>query len=78
MTPILFLHGALGTSDQLKPVVEQLDLDQNIHLLNFDGHGSETGTSRPFRIEHFAENVLSIAKYHRLVRFYPIAQLTWQ
>lgn len=58
MNPIIFLHGALGTSDQLKPLVERLDLDQTIHLLNFEGHGSETSKSRPFRMEYFAENVL--------------------
>lgn len=58
MKPILFLHGALGTSDQLKQLVEQLDFRQPVHLFNFEGHGSETGISRSFRIEHFAENVL--------------------
>lgn len=66
MNPILFLHGALGTSDQLKPLVEELDLDQTIHLLNFEGHGTETGTSRPFRIEYFAENVLQYMDDHKI------------
>lgn len=66
MNPILFLHGALGTSDQLKPLVEQLDLDQTIHLLNFEGHGSGTGTSRPFQIEYFAENVLQYMDDHKI------------
>ena len=58
MIPTLFLHGALGTSDQLKPIVDQLNLNQPVHLLNFEGHGSEIIPDRPFRIEHFAENVL--------------------
>lgn len=66
MNPILFLHGALGTSGQLKPLVEQLDLDQTIHLLNFEGHGSETGTSRPFHMEYFAENVLQYMDDHKI------------
>lgn len=66
MNPIIFLHGALGTSDQLKPLIEQLDIDQKIHLLNFEGHGSEAGTSRAFRIEHFAENVLRYMDEHKI------------
>jgi len=58
MIPILFLHGALGTSEQLKPLVDQLNLHRPAHLLNFEGHGSDVRPDRPFRIEHFAENVL--------------------
>lgn len=58
MEPIIFLHGALGTSDQLEPLIEQLGIEQPIHRINFEGHGSEAGKARPFRIEHFAENVV--------------------
>jgi pimeloyl-ACP methyl ester carboxylesterase len=58
MNPVILLHGALGTSDQLKPLAERLDLEQSIHLMDFEGHGSESIPGRPFRMEHFVENVL--------------------
>jgi pimeloyl-ACP methyl ester carboxylesterase len=58
MNPILFLHGALGISDQLKPLIQQLGIGQPIHRLNFEGHGSKAGTTRSFRMENFAENVM--------------------
>ena len=64
MNPILLLHGALGTSDQLKTLVSKLDVEQPTHLFNFEGHGSESVSVRPFRIEHFAENVLSYMDGH--------------
>ncbi|MEX0723147.1 MAG: alpha/beta fold hydrolase [Gracilimonas sp.] len=66
MNPILFLHGALGTSDQLKPLVEKLNIKQSIHLINFEGHGSGVGSTRPFRMEHFAENVVDYMEGHEI------------
>lgn len=59
MNSLILLHGALGTSDHLKPLADNLSLEQPISLLNFEGHGSETIPDRPFRIEHFAENVVT-------------------
>ncbi|MEX2478438.1 MAG: alpha/beta fold hydrolase [Gracilimonas sp.] len=64
MNPILFLHGALGTSDQLKLLVEKLNIKQSIHLINFEGHGSGAGSTRPFRMEYFAENVVDYMEDH--------------
>lgn len=58
MKPLILLHGALGTSKQLGPLSEKLDVDQQIHQLNFEGHGSEVLPDRPFRMAYFAENVL--------------------
>jgi pimeloyl-ACP methyl ester carboxylesterase len=58
MKPLILLHGALGTSEQLGPLSEKLDVDQPVHRLNFEGHGSGVLPDRPFRMEYFAENVL--------------------
>jgi pimeloyl-ACP methyl ester carboxylesterase len=58
MKPLILLHGALGTSEQLGPLSEKLDVDQPVHRLNFEGHGSGVQPDRPFRMEYFAENVL--------------------
>jgi pimeloyl-ACP methyl ester carboxylesterase len=64
MKPIIFLHGALGTSDQLKPLAEQFESEQPVHLMNFEGHGSESIPDRPFRMEHFVENVIEFMDKH--------------
>ncbi|PKD43736.1 alpha/beta fold hydrolase [Rhodohalobacter barkolensis] len=66
MNSIILLHGALGTSDQLKPIAERLDLEQSIHLMNFEGHGSESTPDRPFRMEHFVENVIDFMDQHAI------------
>ena len=59
MNPLILLHGALGTSEQVKPLADKLNADRPVHLLNFEGHGTEAVLERPFRMEHFAENVLN-------------------
>ncbi|MFP8488962.1 alpha/beta fold hydrolase [Gracilimonas sp. Q87] len=58
MNPVILLHGALGTSDQLKPLADILETDQPIHLMNFEAHGTASIPDRPFRMENFTENVL--------------------
>lgn len=58
MNPVILLHGALGTSDQLKPLADILETGQPIHLMNFEGHGTGSIPDRPFRMEYFTENVL--------------------
>ncbi len=66
MNPIILLHGALGTSDQLKAIVEFLKIENSIHLINFEGHGSESIPERPFRMEYFVENVLEFMDQHEI------------
>ena len=56
---LLLLHGALGSSAQFTPLLPLLNEEYNIHLLDFEGHGASPLQQRPFRIEHFAENVRS-------------------
>lgn len=59
MNPILFLHGALGTAEQLLPLTTDLNDNNRIHRLTFEGHGEMVRKERSFRIEYFAENTLS-------------------
>ena len=66
MNPIILLHGALGTSDQLKLLAEGLVSEGAIHLINFEGHGAESLPDRPFRMEYFAENVLDFMDHHEI------------
>src|SRR5258706_11557389 len=55
---LLLLHGALGSSDQLAELSELLTQHYNVHTFDFEGHGKTSSRERPFRIEHFAENIL--------------------
>jgi pimeloyl-ACP methyl ester carboxylesterase len=55
---LLLLHGALGATIQFQPLIPLLTQQFTIHTLNFEGHGDVPARDRPFRIEHFVENVL--------------------
>jgi len=54
---LLLLHGALGAKEQFAPLIPLLEDRYNLHTLNFEGHGSAAMKDRPFRMEHFGENV---------------------
>lgn len=54
---ILLLHGALGARDQLAPLAARLAASFRVHTLDFEGHGAASDAGRPYRIEHFGENV---------------------
>jgi pimeloyl-ACP methyl ester carboxylesterase len=63
---LLLLHGALGASAQFDPLRPLLTEYYHLHLLDFDGHGSAAPSARPFRIEHFADNVLTYLGHHAI------------
>lgn len=55
---LLLLHGALGSKSQFSSLIPLLEDTFPIHTLDFEGHGSSPLKDRPFRMDHFAENVL--------------------
>lgn len=55
---VLLLHGALGSRTQLEPLADRLRPWAATHTLDFEGHGLNAPGARPYRIEHFADNVL--------------------
>jgi len=55
---LLLLHGALGSKSQFSSLIPLLEETFHIHTLDFEGHGSSPLKNRPFRMDHFAENVL--------------------
>jgi pimeloyl-ACP methyl ester carboxylesterase len=62
MRPVLLLHGALGSKNQLDPL--KISLEESgceVYSLNFSGHGG-TPFRDPFGIEGFAEDVLHFQK----------------
>jgi pimeloyl-ACP methyl ester carboxylesterase len=63
---LLFLHGALGdarTIDPLRPPLAAHGVS-HVHALDFEGHGRRPVSDRPFRLEHFAENVVEWLDVH--------------
>lgn len=63
---LLLLHGALGAGDQFAPLLPILSGHFELHTLDFEGHGKAPATDRPFRIDHFVENVRSYLDHRHL------------
>ncbi len=58
MQPLLLLHGAIGSKQQMAPLSKSLEQHFQTHCLNFSGHGGEPLPGQPFSIELFAADVL--------------------
>jgi pimeloyl-ACP methyl ester carboxylesterase len=54
---VLLLHGALGAGRQMEPLAAALGEYCRVHRMDFEGHGDAPFRDRPFRMEHFPENV---------------------
>lgn len=69
MKTLLLLHGALRAKDQLQPLAEALQVNFEVHHLNFSGHGGKP-FSEAFTIQQFAEEVLEYISSHQLKNVY--------
>ena len=65
---IILLHGALGASAQLEPLAAALGARMRTFRMDFEGHGDAPAVERPFRMQHFAENVLELLDREHLDR----------
>lgn len=64
MNPIVILHGALGSANQLDPVKVAFEArGLSVHCLNFSGHGGKSFQTK-FGIEQFAQDVLHYLDTH--------------
>lgn len=59
MQPLLLLHGAIGASDQLVQIAEELSENCKVYILDFSGHGGKPFPAEPFSIALFAQEVLA-------------------
>ena len=59
--PILLLHGALGSSEQLIPLQKNLSSERTVFRMDFDGHGNFKSENN-FSIPLFAQNVIDFLK----------------
>ena len=58
--PLLLLHAALGSADQLEPLASRLRDRFEVLTLDFEGHGLRSAPSRPLRNAGMAENVIEL------------------
>ncbi len=63
---LFLLHGAMGASSQFYPLIPLLKDKYTVHTLDFEGHGISRVRSRPFRVEHFSENVVDYMNDHAI------------
>ncbi|MCB9080565.1 MAG: alpha/beta fold hydrolase [Lewinellaceae bacterium] len=63
--PLLLLHGALGSAAQLTPLATALN-GQEVHALNFNGHGGRPLAEADFTTAGFAQDVLRFLDNHNL------------
>jgi pimeloyl-ACP methyl ester carboxylesterase len=61
---LLLLHGALGAARQWASMKPHLEAAFDLHTIEFEGHGDTPTKGRPYRIEHFAENVVAHLDAH--------------
>ncbi|RAW03444.1 alpha/beta fold hydrolase [Pseudochryseolinea flava] len=67
MNPILLLHGALGTREQLVPIESALQQSGYTTMsLNFSGHGQQPFSQHGFHVDVFAEEIMSFLNHHDL------------
>ncbi len=67
MATILLLHGAIGSEEQLFPLRDKLSDSNQVHSMNFSGHGGKE-ISHPFSIKYFAEEVVAFLQQHQIER----------
>jgi esterase/lipase len=58
-TPLLLLHGALGTQKQFEMLISELSDAIDTHRINFEGHGTKAPPNRALKMEYFVENAVS-------------------
>ncbi|OON67006.1 alpha/beta fold hydrolase [Hymenobacter sp. CRA2] len=64
--PLLLLHGALGSAQQLQPLANALAADFAVHTFSFPGHGGRPLDPEHFTMTHFAAEVSYFLAEHQL------------
>lgn len=63
---LLILHGAIGSSRQLKAIANSLSEKYDVHLFDFPGHGGKQLPEGPFSIKLFAAATLEYIRANGL------------
>ncbi|HEY0065992.1 MAG TPA: alpha/beta hydrolase [Flavisolibacter sp.] len=67
MQHLILLHGALGSSEQLKTLEQSLSDNYQVHIPDLPGHGG-TGLQQEFSIHFFAQYLEEYIEQHNLKR----------
>ncbi|MBY0516321.1 MAG: alpha/beta hydrolase [Bacteriovoracaceae bacterium] len=67
MRDIILIHGALETSDCMRPLGELLNESFKVHYLNLSGHDQKSAMPEPFRIETFVIELDEYIKKHKIL-----------
>ena len=65
MQPLLLLHGAIGSMDQLIPLRDELSTEFDVYSFNFPGHGGKE-PFESFSMDAFAKATADFIKTHQL------------
>lgn len=64
--PLILLHGALGSAEQLSPLASRLHDHFDVRVLDFPGHGDEPLGDQPFDFSSFVASVRNYIKQQEL------------
>lgn len=65
--PILFLHGALGSAQDMKPLMDLIKAEgHEVYSFDFSGHGKSAVWPNEFRIDLFARDLETYLKKQKL------------
>jgi pimeloyl-ACP methyl ester carboxylesterase len=56
---LILIHGALGTAEELKPLVPYLENHYAVHLYELPGHGERAGESEKFKLNELEKDFRS-------------------
>ncbi|MCB0703980.1 MAG: alpha/beta fold hydrolase [Saprospiraceae bacterium] len=65
-TPLILLHGALGSAKQFKKLIPSLEKEFEVHVFSFSGHGGQTFNNSGFTIEVFSQELKTYIRTHEL------------
>ena len=58
MEHLILLHGALGSAQQVAPLIPLLEANYHVHTIDLDGHGARAGEEVEFSMARFAQTIL--------------------
>jgi pimeloyl-ACP methyl ester carboxylesterase len=61
--PLVLLHGAFAAISLWGPILETLAQNRQVIAVEFQGHGHTADIDRPFRYEHFADDVAAVMEH---------------
>lgn len=65
-TPLILLHGGLGSTDMFDAIMPQLAASHEVIAVDLQGHGRTADIDRPFSYEAMADDVAALAHYLKI------------